>query len=99
MVNDIRDGPPEEYWDRLRAMMGEGGLMTYWYLGRAFNQHEDPDTMRLRRDMRNASGGILAAHHGHRSGSRRRPPGGSVRSTSRRTSPTPTTCPRCTCCS
>jgi hypothetical protein len=61
MVRDIRDGPPEEYWDRLRSMMGPDGLMTYWYLGRAFNQYEDPDTMRLRRDMRNPSGGIMAA--------------------------------------
>ncbi|HVY08522.1 MAG TPA: hypothetical protein VHB18_00040 [Mycobacteriales bacterium] len=61
MVRDIRDGPVEEYWDRLREMMGPDGLITYWYLGRAFNQAEDPDTMRLRPDMRNASGGILAA--------------------------------------
>jgi hypothetical protein len=42
-------------------MMGADGLMTYWYLGRAFNQIEDPDTMRLRSDMRNSSGGIMAA--------------------------------------
>jgi hypothetical protein len=61
MVHDIREGPPEEYWDRLREMMGPNGLLTYWYLGRAFNQHEDPETMRSRRDMRNAAGGILAA--------------------------------------
>jgi hypothetical protein len=61
VVRDIRDGPPEEYWDRLRSMMGPDGLVTYWYLGRAFNQEQDPDTMRLRRDMRNASGGIMAA--------------------------------------
>jgi hypothetical protein len=60
-VKDIREGPPEEFWDRLREMMGPDGLMTYWYLGRAFNQHEDPDTMRLRRDMRNPAGGIMAA--------------------------------------
>ena len=60
-VRDIREGPPEEYWDRLREMMGPDGLMTYWYLGRAFNQYEDPDTMRLRSDMRNAAGGILAS--------------------------------------
>jgi hypothetical protein len=60
-VKDIRDGPDEEYWDRLRAMMGPDGLTTYWYLGRAFNQYEDPDTMRLRRDMRNPIGGIMAA--------------------------------------
>jgi hypothetical protein len=61
MVRDIRDGPVEEYWERLREMMGPDGLITYWYLGRAFNQAEDPDTMRLRPDMRNPGGGILAA--------------------------------------
>jgi hypothetical protein len=60
MVRDIRDGPDEEYWERLREMMGPGGLITYWYLCRAFNQAEDPDTMRLRPDMRNSAGGILA---------------------------------------
>jgi hypothetical protein len=60
-VKDIREGPAEEFWDRLRQMMGPNGLMTYWYLGRAFNQMEDPDTLRLRRDMRNQSGGIMAA--------------------------------------
>jgi hypothetical protein len=61
MVTDIRQGDPEQYWTRLRSMMGTEGLMTYWYLGRAFNQIDDPDTMRLRRDMRNESGGIMAA--------------------------------------
>jgi hypothetical protein len=61
MVQDIREGPTEEYWDRLRQMMGPEGLITYWYLGRAFNQAEDPDTVRLRSDMRNSSGGIMAA--------------------------------------
>jgi len=61
MVVDIREGPPEQFWDRLRSMMGADGLMTYWYLGRAFNQIEDPDTMRLRSDMRNSAGGIMAA--------------------------------------
>lgn len=61
VVKDIRDGPAEAYWDRLRAMMGPEGLITYWYLGRAVNQDQDPDTMRLRRDMRNPAGGILAA--------------------------------------
>jgi hypothetical protein len=60
-VADIRDGPPERYWDRLRQIMGPSGLMTYWYLGRAFNQIEDPDSMLLRPDMRNAQGGVLAA--------------------------------------
>jgi hypothetical protein len=61
MVRDIREGPTDEYWERLRQMMGPEGLVTYWYLGRAFNQAEDPDTVRLRRDMRNPGGGILAA--------------------------------------
>jgi hypothetical protein len=61
VVSDIREGPREEYWDRLQSMMGRNGLMTYWYLGRAFNQLDDPDTMRLRRDMRNPTGGIMAA--------------------------------------
>jgi hypothetical protein len=60
-VRDIREGPPEQYWDRLRQMLGPDGLITYWYLGRAFNQAEDPDTVRLRRDMRNSAGGIMAA--------------------------------------
>ncbi|MDT5277945.1 MAG: hypothetical protein QOE52_4832 [Mycobacterium sp.] len=61
MLQDIREGPPEEYWERLRQMLGPDGLITYWYLGRAFNQAEDPDTVRLRRDMRNSAGGIMAA--------------------------------------
>ena len=57
MVRDIRDGPTSQYWERLREMMGPEGLITYWYLGRAFNQAVDPDTVRLRRDMRNGAGG------------------------------------------
>ena len=61
MVRDIREGPVEEYWDRLRDMMGPDGLITYWYLGRAFNQAVDPETVRLRRDMRNSTGAIMAA--------------------------------------
>jgi hypothetical protein len=61
MVLDIREGPPEQYWKRLRDIMGPEGLITYWYLGRAFNQAVDPDTMQLRADMRNAAGGIMAA--------------------------------------
>jgi hypothetical protein len=61
VVRDIREGPIEEYWDRLREMMGPDGLITYWYLGRAFNQAVDPETVRLRRDMRNSTGGIMAA--------------------------------------
>jgi hypothetical protein len=61
MIQDIREGPTEEYWERLRQMMGPEGLITYWYLGRAFNQEVDPDTMLLRADMRSPGGGIMAA--------------------------------------
>jgi hypothetical protein len=60
-VRDIREGPPDEYWERLRQLMGPEGLVTYWYLGRAFNQEVDPDTMSLRPDMRNPVGGLMAA--------------------------------------
>ena len=60
-VRDIREGPAEEYWERLRHLMGPEGLITYWYLGRGFNQEVDPDTMSLRSDMRNRSGGLMAA--------------------------------------
>jgi hypothetical protein len=41
--------------------MGPEGLITYWYLGRGFNQEVDPDTMSLRSDMRNGDGGLMAA--------------------------------------
>jgi hypothetical protein len=63
MAEDIRDAPAEEYWARLKAMMGSDGLMTYWYLGRTVNTLDAPghDTMRIRRDMRNAVGGLMAA--------------------------------------
>lgn len=60
-VRDIRDGSADEYWERLRHLMGPEGLITYWYLGRAFNQEVDPDVMRLRPDMRTVGGGIMAA--------------------------------------
>jgi hypothetical protein len=29
MVRDIRKGPVEEYWDRLREMMGQRQLRTF----------------------------------------------------------------------
>lgn len=60
-VRDIREGPADEYWERLRHLMGPEGLITYWYLGRGFNQEVDPDTMSLRSDMRNGDGGLMAA--------------------------------------
>jgi hypothetical protein len=60
-VRDIREGPADEYWERLRHLMGPEGLITYWYLGRGFNQEVDSDTMMLRSDMRNRDGGLMAA--------------------------------------
>ncbi len=60
-IRDIREGPADEYWARLRHLMGPEGLVTYWYLGRGFNQEVDPDTMMLRSDMRNRDGGLMAA--------------------------------------
>jgi hypothetical protein len=60
-VRDIREGPADEYWERLRHLMGPEGLITYWYLGRGFNLEVDPDTMVLRSDMRNRGGGLMAA--------------------------------------
>ena len=60
-VRDIREGPADEYWERLRHLMGPEWLITYWYLCRGFNQEVDPDTMSLRSDMRNGDGGLMAA--------------------------------------
>src|ERR1700733_7291094 len=60
-IRDIREGPADEYWERLRHLMGPEGLITYWCLGRGFNQEVDPDTMTLRSDMRNGGGGLMAA--------------------------------------
>jgi hypothetical protein len=59
---DLRDVPAEEYWQHFNAMMN-GGLLTYRYLGRKTAMlHGRPyDTMRIRGDMRAASGAIMAA--------------------------------------
>jgi acyl-coenzyme A thioesterase PaaI-like protein len=61
MVEDIRNTPAAEYWDRMRTMMDADGLMTYRYLGRTVNTLEEHDTMRIRGDMRNPAGGLMAA--------------------------------------
>lgn len=60
---DLREAPPAEFFDRLHQAMGEDGLLTYRYLGRiTADMHGTAyDSMRLRSDMRNASGGIGAA--------------------------------------
>jgi hypothetical protein len=63
MAEDLRQVPAEEYWQRFQAMMGGDGLLTYRYLGRktAMLHGAAYDTMRIRRDMRAASGAIMAA--------------------------------------
>ena len=62
MLNDIRTTSGEEYWADLRHRWTS--LLSYRYLGRSFANLDsgpaDP-TMKLRHDMRNASGGIMAA--------------------------------------
>jgi hypothetical protein len=61
MPDDIRDGPIDEYWDRFEQRWT--GLLSYRYLGKS-NPTLDrggAETMRLRHDMRNPSGGIMAA--------------------------------------
>jgi len=63
MTNDLRDVPAGEFWSRFEGMMGAEGLLTYRYLGRkTVTLHDvDHDSMRIRRDMRNAAGGLMAA--------------------------------------
>jgi len=62
VLNDIRTTSGEEYWADLRHRWTS--LLSYRYLGRSFANLDtgpvDP-TMILRHDMRNASGGIMAA--------------------------------------
>ena len=62
MLNDIRATSGEEYWEELRRRWTS--LLIYRYLGRSFANLDsgpaDP-TMKLRHDMRNACGGVLAA--------------------------------------
>src|SRR4051812_22788164 len=62
MTNDLRDVPPERFWQRLTEVM-QSGLLTYRYLGRKNrDMHDVPhDSMAIRRDMRTAAGGIAAA--------------------------------------
>lgn len=61
-MRDIRDVPAEEYWDELRRRWG--GLLSYRYIGAQFasmNANVTDPSVTLRRDMRNAAGGIMAA--------------------------------------
>ena len=60
-VDDIRTADGQQFWQLLKDMMNDGGLMTYRYLGRSVNTGHDDHTMKLRRDMRNPTGGLRAA--------------------------------------
>ena len=63
--NDIRDADASAYWEEFETRWT--GLLSYRYLGRlhrGFDTDADAaprDTMRLRFDMRNRSGGVMAA--------------------------------------
>jgi hypothetical protein len=62
MLKDIRQTSDEQYWADLRRRWTS--LLSYRYLGRnhaALNTGPVDNTMRLRHDMRNHSGGIMAA--------------------------------------
>jgi hypothetical protein len=64
MLKDIRElaGDPEAYAAELRRRWG--GLLSYRYIGRRYSQMDvgpTDDTVTLRRDMRNPSGGLLLA--------------------------------------
>ncbi|MCT7661827.1 hypothetical protein [Mycobacterium deserti] len=64
MLRDIRElaDSPQEYAAELRRRWG--GLLSYRYIGRSYAQMdlvEEDNTVTLRRDMRNADGGLLFA--------------------------------------
>jgi hypothetical protein len=64
MVEDLQHVPADEFWDRFKSVMGPDGLMTYRYLGSRSTVGPDgviEGTMNIRRDMRNATGGLMAA--------------------------------------
>jgi hypothetical protein len=62
VLEDIRATSDDEYWEDLRLRWTS--LLSYRYLGRShasLNSGPPDPTMKLRYDMRNASGGIMAA--------------------------------------
>ncbi|UUO03999.1 hypothetical protein M4D79_08775 [Mycolicibacterium novocastrense] len=64
MLRDIRElaHSPEEYAEELRRRWG--GLLSYRYIGRSYAQMdlvEEDNTVAVRRDMRDAAGGLLFA--------------------------------------
>ena len=64
MVEDLQHAPVDEFWERFNAVMGPEGLMTYRYLGSRSTTAADgtvEGAMVIRRDMRNAAGGLMAS--------------------------------------
>ncbi len=62
MLRDIRETSEQEYWAELRRRWTS--LLSYRYLGRnhsSLNSGPIDNTMRLRSDMRNPAGGVMAA--------------------------------------
>lgn len=62
MLKDIRETSEEQYWEELRVRWT--GLLSYRYLGRrhgSLDKGPVDNTMKLRHDMRNPAGGIMAA--------------------------------------
>ncbi len=62
MVHDIRTTTSEDHWSEFETAWT--ALMTYRYLGKLSPELDtgvERETMPLRHDMRNATGGILAA--------------------------------------
>lgn len=63
-AEELQHASAEEFWERFRAVMGgPDGLMTYRYLGTQSDLSSSTGDagMRIRRDMRNPAGGLLAA--------------------------------------
>ena len=64
MVRDIREltDSPEAYAEELRLRWG--GLLSYRYIGRSYASMDlgpEDSTVKIRRDMRNPTGGLLLA--------------------------------------
>ena len=65
MVEELQHVGEHEFWERFKSVMGPDGLMTYRYLGHRSTVGPDGEVegprWRIRRDMRNAAGGLMAA--------------------------------------
>jgi len=63
-AEELQQASAEEFWERFAAVMGgPDGLMTYRYLGSRADVETGgrEGTMKIRRDMRNAAGGLMVA--------------------------------------